>query len=71
MDRALDPVFARPADHLARGRAVLDAAEADFPEQFDTGRGQFLEIVLDHFAFDDRRAGMNFHAAGRKVQNAR
>ena len=63
MDRALDAILARPADHLARGRAVLDAAEADLAEQLDTGRGQFLEVVLDHFAFDHRRAGVNFHAA--------
>ncbi len=64
VDGALDAVFARPSDHLARGRAVLDAAEPDFAEQLDAGRGEFPEIVLDHFAFDHRRAGMNLHAAG-------
>ena len=63
VDRALDAVFARPAHHLARGRAVLDAAEADFAEQLDAGRGELLEIVLDHFAFDHGRAGMHLHAA--------
>src|SRR5438309_771977 len=58
VDGTLDAVFARPADHLAGGRAVLDAAKADFAEQLDTSRGAFLEIVLDHFAFDDGGAGM-------------
>jgi hypothetical protein len=64
VDRALDAIFARPPDHLARGRAVLDAAKPDFAEQLDAGCGQFPEIVLDHFAFDHGGAGMNFHAAG-------
>src|SRR5581483_6983874 len=32
VDRALDAIFARPSDHLARGRAVLDAAKPDFAE---------------------------------------
>src|SRR6185369_3325183 len=64
MDGALDAVFARPSHHLARGRAVLDAAEADFAEQLYAGGGEFLEIVLDHFVFDHGRAGMDLHAAG-------
>ncbi len=64
VDGALDAIFARPADHLARGGAVLDAAETDFAEQFDAGSGELLEVVLDHFVFDDGRAGMNLHAAG-------
>src|ERR1700722_13821302 len=64
VDGALDAVFARPSDHLARGRTILDAAQSDFAEQLDAGRGQFLEVVLDHFAFDHRRAGMDLHAAG-------
>ena len=64
MDGALDAVFARPSDHLARGGSVLDAAEADLAEQLDAGRGEFLEILLDHFGLDHRRAGMNLHAAG-------
>src|ERR1700694_475471 len=66
MDRTLDAVFARPSHHLARGRTVLDAAKSDFAEQLDAGRGQFLEVVLDHFAFDHRRAGVNLHTAGTK-----
>ena len=58
------PYLRAHADHLPRGRAVLDAAEADFAEQLDAGRGQLLEIVLDHLAFDHRRAGVHLHAAG-------
>src|ERR1700733_9038482 len=64
MDGALDAVFARPSDHLARGRTVLDAAEADLAEQLYARRGELLEILLDHFVFDHRRAGVNLHAAG-------
>src|SRR4029453_4855132 len=64
MDRALNAVLARPAHHLARGRAVLDATEADFAEQFDAGRGELFEILLHHLVLDYRRAGMNLHAAG-------
>src|SRR5258707_820074 len=63
MDGALDAVFACPAHHLARGRPILDAAQADLAEQFDAGRGQFLEVVLDHLVFDHGRAGMDFYAA--------
>src|SRR5207302_11080202 len=33
VDGALDAVFARPADHLAGGRAVLDADKADLAKQ--------------------------------------
>src|SRR6266481_8271199 len=64
MDRTLDAVFARPAHHFPRGRSILDAAEPDLAEQFDTGCGQFLEVVLDHFVFDHGGAGMDFYAAG-------
>jgi len=72
MDRALDAVFARPTHHLARGRPVLDAAEADLAEQLDAVGGHLLEIVFDHLAFDHGRAGMpTFTPPGRKVQNAR
>ena len=64
MDRALDAILACPSDHFPRGRAVLDAAEADFAEQLDAGGGQFLEVVFHNFAFDHRRAGVHLHAAG-------
>src|SRR6202035_5079813 len=63
----LDAVFARPSHHLARGRAILDAAEADFAEQFYPGSGQLLEVLLDHAGLNDRRAGMDLDAAGAKI----
>ncbi len=58
------PYLQRPSHHLFRGRAVLDAAEPDFAEQLDARRGQLLEVLLDHLAFDHRRAGVHLHAAG-------
>src|ERR1700736_6430868 len=64
MDGALDAVLARPSDHLARGRSVLDAAETDLAQQLYSGSGKLLEIVLNHLVFDHGRAGMDLHAAG-------
>ncbi len=50
--------------------AVLDAAEPDLAEKLHAGRGELLEILLDHAGLDHRRAGMDLHAAGRKASNA-
>src|SRR5271170_1418033 len=63
MDRAVDPIFASPGDHLARGRSILDAAEPDFAEIADAGAGQLGEVLFLHPRFDDRRAGVNLDAA--------
>ncbi len=38
VDGALNSILARPSDHLARGRTILDAAKADLAEQLDAGR---------------------------------
>src|SRR4029434_628726 len=53
-----------PAHHLARGGAVLYAAQSDFAEQFYAGGGHLLEILFDHLAFDAGRTSMHIHAAG-------
>ena len=66
VDRRLDAVFARPADHLLRLLAGLDAAEADLAQQLDSGLGEEPEIVLLHSGLEDRRAGVDLDPAGRK-----
>ena len=66
VDRGLDAVSARPVDHLFRLVPGLDAAEADLAEQLYAGFAQLLEILLDHALLEDRRAGMDLHAAGRE-----
>ena len=70
MDGAVDAVFARPGDHLARRRPVFDAAEPHLAEEADAGGGKLLEIMLLHSRLDHRRARMHLHAAGAKVRKA-
>ena len=43
MNRALNPVFARPGDHLSRGGAVFHASQADLAQDSDARCGEFLE----------------------------
>src|SRR3984885_6718313 len=70
MDRAVDAKFARPSDHLARGRPVLDATESNLTEETDTGGGKLLKIMPLHSGLDHRRARVHLHAAGAKVRKA-
>ena len=70
MDRAVDAVFARPGDHLARRRPILDAAKSDLAEEADARGGKLLEIMLLHPRLDHRRARVHLHAAGAKVRKA-
>jgi len=58
VDRRLDAVLARPFHHLAAGRTILDAAEADFAEQLDARARELREIALDHAVLDDGGAGV-------------
>src|SRR3984885_8866432 len=70
MNRAVDAVFARPSDHLARSRPIFDAAEPDLTEEADAGGGKLLEIMLLHPRLDHRRARVHLHTAGAKVRKA-
>src|SRR5271168_333748 len=70
MNRAVDAIFARPGDHLARRRPIFDAAESHLTEEADAGGGKLLEIMLLHPRLDHGRAGMHLHTAGAKVRKA-
>src|SRR6202140_330787 len=63
MNRALDAIFARPCDHLARSLAIFYTAEPYFAQYFDSSCSEFFEIVFDHSMFDDRRARINFYSS--------
>ena len=67
MDRALNAVFARPADHLPRGLAVLDGPKANLAQKLDARIGQILEILLDQPVFDHRRPGMDLDPRGAEI----
>ena len=54
--------WARPAHHLRRLRARLDAAKTNFAKERDTGRRKLREVGLDHALFDHRGASQNLDA---------
>ena len=64
VNRAVEAIFARPRDHFARRRSVLDAAQPDLAEEAHPRLRQFLEVALLHAVLDDRRAGVHLYPAG-------
>ena len=71
VDGTVDAVFARPGDHLARGRAILHAAKSDLAEIADAGIGKLRKVFFLHAGLDHWRAGVDLHAADAEVGKAR
>ena len=67
VNRALDPVLARPRDHPLCLRARFHGAEPDLAEQLHTRFREIAEIRLDHALFDHRRAREHLHAGRPQV----
>ena len=68
VDRALDAVLARPANHLPCFLATLDRAETDLTEQPHARGRQFRKIRLDHTALEYRRAREHLDPGGSEVR---